>query len=427
MASLTPTIFWAVVTIGVTGLPGFVAGAKGLIDQEFLRGTSRFQVTCLAPCLIFTTFGSRLTLERLSTIWPLTLWSCLQLCAGFAVSRALVRVLCSATWAKQPVFAILLQLAVCFQNIAAFSLPMLQTLCQAEGLFEGHGDNCFEDGTLMVFGYHIPWDVAMWTLGDGAVRTLSHVDPPSDRTLASPKPLARKSLLRPVDRLASKIRSCRTAMGHLAKPQFIALSLGILVGIAPPLRHLFFSNHGILAPVGAGAKRAGGIMPVFGLQILGGSLGCTCREVWAELKQRSSMATPNGGKDLGIQSKLSWIIAIMAGRLLLVPALGFILLAALSREGGTEVFPRLGAVVQAPSVTRLLKALTLAIWPADRLLRTVVLMQWSAPSCLMIIALCHRVNLNETVTHAVSALYLFMYAAAIVTTTFWVSAGLTLL
>mmetsp|Transcript_51727 Transcript_51727/g.133511 ORF Transcript_51727/g.133511 Transcript_51727/m.133511 type:complete len:119 (-) Transcript_51727:93-449(-) len=109
----------------------------------------------------------------------------------------------------------------------------------------------------------------------------------------------------------------------------------------------------------------------------------------------------------------SWVAAILVGKLVLMPALGFAAFAALARlRRGAG-----GGLAMGPSD---------ALWPDDRLLRTVVILQWSAPSCLSLISLCYRVSLGESVTQAVAALYLVMYAAIIVTTTFWVSAGLML-
>mmetsp|Transcript_85316 Transcript_85316/g.217395 ORF Transcript_85316/g.217395 Transcript_85316/m.217395 type:complete len:435 (-) Transcript_85316:83-1387(-) len=428
LASITGTVIQAVLTIAVTGAPGFVAGFRGLIDQEFLRSLARFKMDCLTPCLIFATFGSRLTLERLGRVWPLVVWSCVQLCTGVVVSAFLARANASAEWARpgSVVLPRLLELAVCFQNIGAFSLPMLQTLCQADGIFGGRdAQSCFEDGALMVFGYHVPWDLAMWTQGYSCLQALAALQKPSEGALASvqvaallPDPRGLPAQRRPtkfprhlLQRLTLQVQAC----GRARNPIFAAMTLGMLVGLMPPLRQLFFGAGAPLEPVGAGLKRVGGIVPVLALQMLSGTLGCASRQLLRLEPSKSPKASPAGAAGPMVQpaALASWVAAILVGKLVLMPALGFAAFAALARlRRGAG-----GGLAMGPSD---------ALWPDDRLLRTVVILQWSAPSCLSLISLCYRVSLGESVTQAVAALYLVMYAAIIVTTTFWVSAGLML-
>jgi len=122
-----------------------------------------------------------------------------------------------------------------------------------------------------------------------------------------------------------------------------------------------------------------------------------------------------------LRQQVSWVLAVLLGKLVLVPALGFLIFSYLSREQQQAHDPLLGDETSGAS-----GAWDLALWPDDRLLRTVVVLQWAAPSCLSLITLCYRFNLGESITKAVAALYLVMYVLTTVTTTCWVSAGLRL-
>lgn len=436
-SSLGETVLGAVVTIALTGVPGFVAGVLGIIDKEFLRGLSCFNLTCLTPCLIFSTFGGRLTYERLGKVGPLVVWSVAQLCAGRAVSRGLVYFDArlwrphGASWpSRGPAFTVLGQLAVTFQNIGAFCLPMLQTLCQTDGIFPGHDKHCFDDGALMVFGYHLPWDLAMWTQGYASMLALGGVPEPkhgcTDSAAEGPSITAKS-------KASSRLRDLAAAADHFINPIFAAMLLGLVVGLIPAFRELFFGPRAPLGPVGIAAQRVGGIVPIVGLQILTCTLGLAARQLWDE--HRASAKAKDGAAPT---CHASWIATVLFGKLFLMPALSFCAFTVAYRlqlqPGRLDVDLTEDAVAE-PAVSGLalpqlryaaVGQLSRMLWPDDRLLRTVVVLQWSAPSCLGLIVLCHRVGLDDALVRAMAMLYLVMYALTAVSTTIWVTAGLLL-
>jgi hypothetical protein len=292
----------------------------------------------------------------------------------------------------------------------------------------------------MVFGYHFPWDLALWTQGyasmvalegsqttdkNGSVAADSDIVPaPRSKSLLSILFAARK--ISPLSWLYAK----RDLIVHSFNPILGAMLIGMIVGLTPPLRLLFFGPDAILMPIGAGVKRIGSVVPVLALQILSGTLGIASRQLWEEFW------LPSKDKDLGANGHLhqvqssgaTWLIILVASKLILMPTIGFCLFmvfnlmclyskpdlaptgVASSEAFGLEILPALGRM----------------LFPTDQLLRTILVLQWSSPSCLTLIVLCHRVGLDAKLAQIVAASYLVMYLATAVSTTCWVAAGLAL-
>lgn len=120
--------------------------------------------------------------------------------------------------------------------------------------------------------------------------------------------------------------------------------------------------------------------------------------------------------------------ATIVGKLFIMPALGFFFFGTLSNLRGApalhEQLPTDKSGLE--SELSVLAHLAHLLWPADKLLRSVLIMQWSAPSCLGIMVLCHRAGLDDGVVQALSLSYLAMYGLTLLTTTLWLSGGLSL-
>lgn len=449
MLPVTRTVLEAVLGIAVAGLPGLIGGLKGVLDQEFVKRLAKFIMDFLQPCFIFATFGSRLTVERLQKVWPLTVWSCIQIAAGICVANVVERVM-GGFWnrgQRGPVGAALprlFQLSTCFANISGFSIPLVQTLCHAPGLFEGHAQTCFDDGVLMIFGFCVPWEIAFWTQGYAAVRSLR--DPCSTVLKAE----------------NGAVSVSGTLFAKLVNPVFAAMFLGALVGLCEPARWLLFADDGYLYAVGNGIKRVGGIVPVLALQVLTATLGVFARRIYIRENSSNEGVLPDilpdftsadkprrfycvrrrakAGVDDVTTSKsnsappasaekqkvVNWIATSVASKLIIMPCVGVLLCSLAGRI--TERTSDASALlpVDDTQASNTFLACFFLLWPQDRLLRVLVMMQWSAPSCLSLISMCYRCNLSNEITNAVASLYLVMYSSVVVTTTFWVSVAFLL-
>jgi len=444
-SSLMSSVLEAVTTLGLTGIPGFLAGIYGNLDQEFLQKLAWFKVTFLAPSLIISSLGARLSIERLLRVLPLSFWSCTQLGTGFVVSRMMARLCRSTTWAPQKsvqdvALLRLLQVAIVFQNIGAYNIPLLRSMCSTSGLFPEHSEHCFDDGILMIFGYHLPFDLAMWTVGYASVQAIKNAEKDSDCSDAenSAEELPVKQLEARLEGsvIINTVKSC-------LNPVVTAMFLGMVIGLTPMLHSMFFTREGAFRVVGESLKRLGEAVPVISLQILTATLGGATRKFFEILRMQKKVHDESRPVSAGAEHGVShgwWMAAVILGKLVLLPACGFAIFMALGRvqqsiqqpplalESKVQTSLQSGSAIPGDSMpsTYFPSALGEFLWPNDKLFRAVVVMQWSAPSCLTLIVLCHRVGLDQNTVQAVAGLYLIMYALAATATTFWVTIGLAI-
>jgi len=228
-------------------------------------------------------------------------------------------------------------------------------------------------------------------------------------------------------RLSPMILISRAA--SMLNPVLLAMFLSLFVGFCPPLQKALFVQGGSLSVIGDGATRIARAVPVIGLQILSGTLGCLIGEMWKTLRPPQKVADDcdsaciSTEMGVGVQhgcfldrDTLSWVGAAVTGKLVCMPVLCMLLTVCMQQYA--EDKPAFGEIAfRSP--------LLAALWPSDhRLLRAIVFMQWSAPSCLSLVVLCHRACLGERMARAVAAMYLAMYPLAIVTSTVWLTCGL---
>lgn len=135
-----------------------------------------------------------------------------------------------------------------------------------------------------------------------------------------------------------------------------------------------------------------------------------------------------------------WIASVILGKLVLLPLFGFAIFMALGTQQspfrqppkaldngtGAAFLAHSSSSIPGDSSTPTYSEAALSdfLWPKDRLFRAIVVMQWSAPSCLTLIVMCHRVGLDQSMVQDVAVLYLIMYTVAAAATTFWVTLGL---
>jgi predicted permease len=442
-ADITAVVFRAIMIIGLTSLPGFVGGLLAIVNQDFLQRLSHMKLNFLVPCLVFSNIGARLSPARVMHSWPVLVWSCLQIVLGVAVAKLLTLAYSKQPWARthnKQNMAPLLIVAVAFQNVLSFNMPLLETLC-AEDMFPEHGEHCYADGVMLFFGYQLPWDIGLWGFGYTSVLALGGSEHGSedgtedaDCTVYGEVCTEEAPAAKPVRRVVqttwlSSPRIFVSRAVSLLNPVLLAMILSLFVGFCPPLQKAFFVRGGSLSFIGDGAARIAKATPVVGLQILSGTLGCLVGDMWKTLREPQKVADDCGSAcsstviDTGMQrgkfldhETLSWVGAAIAGKLVCVPALCMLLTTFMQSYAEQE--QGFGEIAFPISFLE-------SLWPSGhRLLRAIVLLQWSAPSCLSLIILCHRACLGERIARAVATMYLAMYPLAIATSTVWLTLGL---
>lgn len=343
---LTAAVFSAIAGIALTALPGVVAGCCGMLSQDFLQRLARFMVMFMTPSLILSSLGSSLRVEELTRMVPLIWWSFFQVFTGRIVSMLLIRVSsASSSWARlgnrhMVCLAKLMELGTMFQNAGSFNMILMQSLCEQPGLFSESKDVCAQDSILLIFGYAIFWDVAMWTYGYSSLQALgqlqatsqakssvdaNHISVDKEIPDVGPEEDAQgeemsdddeTAKLQPVKSAGSgpseieegkvvkthsmrkrrasegslskgaskyfgeQMASIKHGLSHCCNPVFAAIVLGIIIGLRPSLKQALFSQAGSLSTLGHTVKRIGQPVPMLGLQILGGTLGSAARELY---------------------------------------------------------------------------------------------------------------------------------------------------
>lgn len=222
-----------------------------------------------------------------------------------------------------------------------------------------------------------------------------------------------------------RARRFMRGLRHVLNPMLCAMMGGIFVGLISFFRESLFSPGSMCAFLGDALKQLGAPAPVIGLQILGGTLGIAVQQFGdlGSLKTQAGLLRPG---------QRTWMVVTIAGKLLLMPLLGFLAFSMLCglKHFASMAVPTSSMVLPTTShaepIVDVLARVGNAVWPQDKLLRAIVVMQWAAPTCLNLVVLSNRAGLDDDVLQAVSALYLAMYATTIVATTFWVSAGIAI-
>lgn len=387
----------ALMSVVFIGVPGFCAGRFDFFSSDFLSTLSRFQLMFLEPSLVFASVASRLDADSISLLFPLIRASCLALAVGCGSAWVVIRFFpCARDWTD---FArIMFYMISTFQNGGSFPLAVMQSLCN--DLF--HSDShCFQDSSLLVFSYGVPWHLAMWGIGYNLVAEVIKQPRSEVEMMESqpsgwiPKQVSRTLSMgvESASSLKSVIEQTQTSGFHprrimhaiigIMNPILVALLAGIVVGMIQPLQYALFHHGGMLFVFGSSMKTVGNVVPVVGITILAASLGINLLN-HSKNQSQKNMRAPDS---LGM-----WVALGVTSKLLFVPAVGAGLIALTQGSAMQEWF-----------------------WPASLNARLVVVLNWVAPPCLCIVVLCHRFGVGESAMRYFLPLYLICYTAVILT------------
>lgn len=387
----------ALMSVVFIGVPGFCAGRFDFFSSDFLSTLSRFQLMFLEPSLVFASVASRLDADSISLLFPIIRASCFALAVGCGTAWVVIRFFpCAKDWTA---FArIMFYMISTFQNGGSFPLAVMQSLCN--DLFHSDG-HCFQDASLVVFSYSVPWHLAMWGIGYNLVAEVIK-QPRSEVEMMESQPSGwiPKNVSRTISigvesasSLKSVIQQTQTSGFHpkriaqaiigIMNPILVALLAGIVVGCIPPLQYALFHHGGMLFVFGSSMKTVGNVVPVVGITILSASLGINLLNHSKNTSQKN-MRSPDS---LGM-----WVGLGVTSKLLFVPLVGALF-----------IFLTQGSSVQA------------WFWPSSLNARLVVVLNWVAPPCLCMVVLCHRFGVGESAMRYFLPLYLICYTAVILT------------
>jgi predicted permease len=382
------------------GIPGFCAGKYKVFSSEFLSTLSTFQLMFLEPSLVFASVAARMDTGKIAQLFPILRAGCFGLAVGAGLAYIVIRKFpCASDWT--PFARVMFYMVNTFQNGGSFPLAVMQSLCN--DLF--HSDShCFQDSSLIIFTYTVPWSLAMWSVGYQAVSDVIQ-QPRSDVEMMESQPsgwISRevsRQLSSSVDGLKSVVSQVnisqpaafiqyprRIAQGIIGimNPILVALLGGIIVGCIPFLQEALFHHGGLLFVFGSSMKTVGNVVPVVGITILAASLGMNL----AEHNDNADKPSSRHAKDSPVQ----WVALAGLGKLVLVPLLC-----------GCWVYITTGTPFEH------------LIWPGNLNARLVVVLNWCAPPCLCMVVLCHKFGVGDTAMRYLMPLYLIAYTAVILT------------
>ncbi|KAI0851392.1 membrane transport protein-domain-containing protein [Daldinia vernicosa] len=257
---------------------GVIAAQFGLVTTDAAREVSHLCVTVLLPCLLITKLGSQLHLDTVVNYVPIIIWAIIFTVSSIAIGKAAVAFFRLPKWALP---------AIAFNNTESLPLLLLQSLETTGVLATLVGAGQASDGIERARTYFLACSVinntitfsqgAKWITGDQHKQNDS-TDPEGQRVQENGQgyhspvdfengddandPNERTSLLpkrvvswerRVRNKLALRFRShfraspkpvqkTLAAIGTFANPPFIGATIGIIIGLTPPLHRLFFND-----------------------------------------------------------------------------------------------------------------------------------------------------------------------------------------
>ncbi|KAF3056576.1 putative transporter C5D6.04 [Daldinia childiae] len=256
---------------------GVIAAQFGLVTTEAAEEVSHLCVNVLLPCLLITKLGSELHLDTVVNYVPIIIWAFIFTLSSIAIGKATVAFFRLPKWALP---------AIAFNNTESLPLLLLQSLETTGVLASLVGAGQTSDGIERARTYFLACSVVNNTItfSQGAKWITGEQDEQDDSTDSesqqfqengqgchspvdengddSDDPNERTSLLprkvvswkrRIKNKLISQFQSyfqaspkpvqtILTAIGTFASPPFIGATIGIIIGLTPPLHRLFFND-----------------------------------------------------------------------------------------------------------------------------------------------------------------------------------------
>ena len=309
-SKITAAALRAVAKLIATCGMGVAAGKSGLLDKVALSVLSKLVFGLLQPCLLFSNVATTMSKMDATGTGParlLPLMALLQVTLGFVVGK-LVSLL---VYGRQQGSEEAKQLLACTSFGNAGPLPLVFV----DALLKTHADaTLLPKSVAYVSLYLLGWSPLFWIIMPTILSPARDASKPAD-----PKEQLRQ--------LAARVLS-PPVLGSLA---------GLIVGMVPFLRNLFVPATGALHSIFGAAQTLGaGYLPAV-LLVLAGSMtptAPTAEEVEAvaaaKAAKKSGVAAAAGGGDQ--LAFIKQIVAIYAARFVLMPAMGFALVAAAKKH-----------------------------------------------------------------------------------------------
>ena len=302
LLSVLGTAAGAVAQVILIAFVGVVAAffprEQPLLTPEALRPISRIANDIFLPFLSAAVLGARINGAALRQDWVLLPAGLCVTVLGYAVADV------TALLARpSPALLPALRVAVAHPNAFALPLLLLRYLCErpvVNAEFDGDDEECLERGAAKLCVFLTAWHVIFWTY---AYSTLERIDGGAGRE-ASARLWLRRVLL---------------------QPNMIGVYAGVLIGVSP-LRRLLFFGATPLRPLGLAVETLG--EPVVATTVL--IMAAALANGEKRRRRAKDAAEPEGG---AARAAL-WFVVV---KLVVIPAIGYPLVSLLPRLPGGEL------------------------------------------------------------------------------------------
>jgi predicted permease len=230
--------------------------ANPYLSPEALKYISKLSNDVFLPALIITSIGLGLSVELLSRMGILVLFSIFTSIFSYFLA-ATVGKLIDGNLSN---LYVAIYVAIASPNIISLPLMILQTLCGQNILnsdYNGDSSKCFADASSMVFIYSIGWHIVFWSYGFPLLQSLDAVQIQSDnRIIQTPSLISliisgNISFQNLLERSVSNRAAIHKWIEEVVLSRLmISIYIGIFIGLIKPLQDLMFNEMSPLKPFG---------------------------------------------------------------------------------------------------------------------------------------------------------------------------------
>ncbi|KAI9286439.1 auxin efflux carrier [Umbelopsis sp. AD052] len=230
-------------TIGI----GYLSARSGFLNDKTQKGLQKLTINVLTPALLFANVGAQIDLQKLIALWAVPAFYVGYLCIGFIIA-VIAGKICKFDWTAIKFVAA----GVIFQNTTSLPIALIQSIASTRaitllmkeddtpGAATARGISFILIASLLsnLFRY----SVGTWLFNDSDAKQANESDT-EDSDLLDTTPLLSSTPRR------RKITGMAVSGWHRAReifnPPLLAAIVALVVGITPPLKHLFFSQDGV--------------------------------------------------------------------------------------------------------------------------------------------------------------------------------------
>ncbi|RYO87888.1 hypothetical protein DL766_005264 [Monosporascus sp. MC13-8B] len=327
---------------------GVIAAQFNLISTEAAEEVSSLCVKLLLPCLLISSLGSELHLDTVIRYVPIIIWAAVYTVLSIATANVVAAVFRLPKWVVT---------VTSFNNTESLPLLLLQALSTTGVLASLVGPGGEDDGIERARSYFLACSVITNTItfGQGpqilttsphdstvmkafrwitSRRKPSHQDEPEDsesqrtqidgRTGRKVRDSVSSRFGQCFDAAPKPVQKTLEALRTFINPPLVGAFIGVIIGIAPPLQHLFFNdmdNGGYFnAWLTKALKNVGELFVALQVVVVGVKLSLSLR-MWKKGKEAGSIP-------------LGTLVCVVVVRFILWPAISIPLIWALASRTG---------------------------------------------------------------------------------------------